>query len=89
MVVTLLISSYMLFDPTRWLYDLMGLTPTSPAFKVFLVALALGGFACAYGAERIFFPSLARFIGRAYGKLRRKKRKKRKEYKAIQDSMRF
>ena len=89
MVVSVLISSYMLFDPARWLYDLMQLTPMSPTFKIFIVFLALSGFLCANGAERVLFPHLARFIGRLNDGLRPKHRKKRKEYKVIEDSMRF
>lgn len=89
MVVSLLIASYMLFDPADWLYDLMELTYTSSQFKLFLLVLAVGGFLCSYVAERFLFPQLARLIGKAARKLRPGQPKKRKEYKIIQESMRF
>lgn len=99
MVVALLISSYMLLDPAAWLYDLMGLTPLADEFKAFLLALAAGGFCCAYAAERYVFPRLAKGVGRV--KLAAKRvlasgkdgetevGKRRKAYKVIEEGMRF
>ena len=86
MVVALLISTYMLFDPAHWLVDLMRLTYMSDKFEIFLVVLGLGGFACSYGAERYFFPQLARTIGRVK-EWARPGRKKRKQYKSILENM--
>lgn len=79
----------MLLDPAEWIYDLMELTDMSNNFKVFLIVLGAGGFACSYAAERYLFPQLARFIGRAKQRLRPKHPKKRKEYKLILESMRI
>lgn len=89
MVVALLISSYMLLDPAEWLYNLMGLTFISTKFKVFLIVLALGGFICSYAAEKYFFPPLAKLIGKTKQVMRPNKKKKRKDYKLILESMRF
>ena len=83
MVITLMISTWMLFGPVQWLYDLMELTPMSMAFKIFLLILAVGGFAISYGCEKHVFPRLASWIGRLKGK----EGKKRKEYKVIREGM--
>lgn len=79
----------MLLDPAEWLYNLMGLTPISTNFKIFLIVLALGGFLCSYTAEKYLFPPLAKLIARLKKTLRPNNPKKRKEYKLIQESMRF
>lgn len=88
MVVALAISSYMLFDPADWLFDLMELTWMSFSFRGFIVALAVGGFSISYAAERILFPRLAKFIGVARTRLRPEHQKKRKEYKVVLEGMR-
>ncbi|KAF1985978.1 hypothetical protein K402DRAFT_454662 [Aulographum hederae CBS 113979] len=85
MTCTLLLSSYILFDPAIWLYNLMELTDMSSEFKIFILVLAVGGFAVAYLCERAVFPKLAGFIGNATGG---KKRKKRKTYKIVAEGMR-
>lgn len=89
MVVALLISSYMLFDPANWLYELMGLTFLSDQFKAFMLALAVGGFCCSYAAEKYIFPQLARLVGKTKQSLSRGEGKRRKQYKVIMESMRF
>lgn len=89
MVVALLASSYMLFDPAQWLYKLMQLTDMSLNFKIFILVLAIGGFLCSYLAERFAFPRLARLVGRMKARLRPNKQKKRKQYKVIQEAMRI
>ena len=89
MVVTLLISTYMLFDPAHWLVHLMQLTFLSDRFEIFLVVLAIGGFACAYGAERYVFPHLAKIIGQARRSMRPERQKKRKKYKIALESMKL
>jgi cation-transporting P-type ATPase 13A2 len=82
-VVTLLISLYMLLDPAKWLSNFMELTEMSLDFKFTLLALAATGFAVAYVAERHFFPLMAKYIGRLKGMLRPSHQKKRKMYKKI------
>lgn len=88
MGVTLAVSTYILFDPAPWLFDLMDLTPMSPAFKIFILGLGLGGFVCMYLAERLLFPHLSKWIGKVKTEWRGKT-KKRKEYKVILDDMRI
>ncbi|WEW56295.1 hypothetical protein PRK78_001738 [Emydomyces testavorans] len=82
-IVSLLVSSYMLFQPADWLFRLMQLTYMSIAFKNWLVALALGGFGVAYVSERHLFPELSRLIGRIYRICRPGKRKQRRRYKVL------
>lgn len=89
MVVAVGISTYLLFDPAPWVYDLMELTWMSASFRIFIVALAVGSFACSYLAERLVFPRLAKWIGTASAKLRPQSQKKRKEYKIVLESMRI
>jgi cation-transporting ATPase 13A3/4/5 len=88
MLIALAISAYMLFDPAPWLEDLMELTYLSQSFKLFILTLALGGFAVSYVAERQVLPSLARVIGKTIQKFSRTP-KKRKEYKVILEDMRI
>jgi cation-transporting P-type ATPase 13A2 len=82
MIVTLLVSSYMLLDPAKWLTDVMELTPMSGSFKTFIIGLAVAGFAASWVGERFVFPRLAKQIARmskgVWGL-----DKKRKEYKLI------
>jgi cation-transporting P-type ATPase 13A2 len=87
MGVALAISSYMLFDPAPWLYDLMELTFISPIFKIFILVLGIGGFCCMYLSERQIFPLLAKGIGRMKQRIS-KTPKKRKEYKVILEKSR-
>lgn len=89
MVVAVGISAYMMFDPAPWLYDLMELTWMSMSFRMFVLVLAVGGFACSYAAERLLFPHLAKWIGKANAWLRPAHKKKRKEYKLILEDMRI
>jgi cation-transporting ATPase 13A3/4/5 len=88
MVVTLLVASYMLFDPAQWLSKLMDLTYMDMGFKVFILVLAGGGFVVSYTAEKYLLPRLAWGIGHFKVWLRPQWRKKRKEYKVVLESMR-
>ena len=88
-VIALLFSSYMLFDPAEALTSFMQLTGMSAEFESFILALALGGFACAWIAERRVFPWLARVVGRKHiirwpGHI-----KQRKRYKILLEKMRI
>ncbi|EAS30876.2 P-type ATPase [Coccidioides immitis RS] len=82
-IVALLVSSYMLFQPADWLFRLMQLTYLSTPFKGWLVALAVGGFAVAYVSERHLFPELSRLLGHVYRVCRPGKRKQRRRYKVL------
>ncbi len=86
-VVALLFTSYMLFDPAEWLFRFVQLTKMSMRFKIFLLILALGGFACAWLAERRFFLWLAGAIGKTHDFFRPEHRKKRKQYKLLLEKM--
>jgi len=88
-VATSLFSAYMLFDPGAWLVNIMQLTTMTVNFKIFLLVLALGGLACAWIAERRVFLWVARLIGKVHDALWPRRRKKRKEYKLILESMRM
>ncbi|MCJ1461071.1 hypothetical protein MMC28_011453, partial [Mycoblastus sanguinarius] len=87
-VATFLFSAYMLFDPGAWLANLMQLTTMSVDFKVVILALALGGLACAWIAERRVFSWITRLIGKAHDVLWPHRRKKRREYKLVLAEMR-
>lgn len=87
LVVTLIFSSYMLFDPALWLYNLMQLTGMSLGFKGWLFALAVGTFGIAYISERHLFPELARVVGQGIRKLRGNRLKKRKQYKVLLEEL--
>lgn len=88
MLVALAISSYMLFDPAPWLAKLMELTWMSIKFRVFVLVLGVGYFACSYLAERQLFPRMAKWIGRFNQRVRGRE-KKRKEYKVVLEDMRI
>ncbi|KAH0538608.1 hypothetical protein FGG08_004809 [Glutinoglossum americanum] len=87
-IVTLLFSTYMLFDPTTLLRKSMQLTAMPMDFKVFLFILALIGFGLSWTAEKYVLPRLARMIGKASERLRPKHHKKRKLYKILEEEMR-
>ncbi|KAI1940234.1 hypothetical protein LOZ39_003598 [Ophidiomyces ophidiicola] len=82
-IVTILISSYMLFQPADWLFSLMQLTYMSTLFKTWLVLLSLGGFAVGYISEEHLFLSLSRVIGIAYRTCCPNEQKKRRRYKTL------
>ena len=82
-VATSLFVAYMLLDPGAWLAKIMQLTNLSAGFEFFLLMLAMGGFACAWLAERRVFVWAAQLIGQIYGALLPHRRKKKKEYKLI------
>lgn len=86
-VVALLFCSYMLLDPAGWLVSSMQLTFMTVQFRLFILILAIGGFACAWLAERRVFSFLAHLIGQAHDLLWPHRRKKRKRYKTLLDSM--
>ncbi|KAI9837580.1 MAG: hypothetical protein M1819_007231 [Sarea resinae] len=88
-VVALLLTSYMVFDPAKWLFNFMQLTGMSIGFKFFIVVLGIGGLACSWISEKWIFPRLAKAFGRAKELLRPDRRKRRKRYKLLLEDMRF
>jgi cation-transporting ATPase 13A2 len=89
MSTALFLSTYLLLDPAAWLFKAMELTYMSWDFKLTILIAALAGFSVMYVSEMWFFPRLARWIGETKVKLRPKSRKKRKEYKIIQESLKY
>lgn len=87
-VVTLLFSCYMLFDPAVWLASFMQLTDMALDFRIFILVLGCGYFCLAWAAEKYFLPRLAKLFGIAKERLG-KMPKRRKVYKVIQEKMRF
>ncbi|KAI9677560.1 MAG: hypothetical protein M1817_006514 [Caeruleum heppii] len=88
-VVTFLFATYLLLDPALWLQRFMQLTYLSRAFKLYLLMLALGWFACSWLAEKYVLPRLAKVVGRAKQRLRPKHQHQRKQYKLLQEEMRL
>ncbi|BDD61946.1 hypothetical protein MAP00_006957 [Monascus purpureus] len=86
-IMDLAFISYMLFEPSRWLADVMQLTFLSGHFKFWLFVLAIGGFLFSWVAERKLFPSLSRLLGRSYTLFRPNYRKQRRQYKVLLDDM--
>lgn len=87
LAIALSVSLYMLFDPAEWLQSFMDLTDMDLDYRVFLLALALGGFVLAYLAEQYLFQKLAKQIGRLNKKFRPGHVKKRKQYKEIKEDI--
>jgi len=67
----------------------MQLTYLAFDFKIFILALALAGFLCAWIAERRVFVWLARAIGQTHDWIWPQRRKKRKEFKVLIAKMRI
>ncbi|KAK3068570.1 hypothetical protein LTR53_013753 [Teratosphaeriaceae sp. CCFEE 6253] len=72
LLVDLAITSYMLFDPAPWLYNLMQLTSMSQGFRIFVLAFGVGAFGVSYVAERQLFPLMAKWVGRFNERVRGK-----------------
>ena len=87
LALALAISLYMLLDPAQWLSSFMDLTEMSLDYEMFLLALALAGFAVAYLAEQYVFTIMAKYIGRLKKVLRPSHPKKRKQYKVIREEI--
>ncbi|CAG8982112.1 hypothetical protein HYALB_00003204 [Hymenoscyphus albidus] len=79
-VVALLFSSYMLFDPSSEVAKFMQLTHMTWDFKVFLLSLGMGYIVLAWTGENYVLPRLAKYLGALKTKVSGKL-KKRKEYK--------
>lgn len=88
-VVTFLFSTYLLFDPGTWPADLMEITEMALDFKIFILLLAIAGFASGWIAERYVFLWIARLLGRTQDVLWPQHRKIRKEYKTLLEDMKI
>ena len=78
----------MLLDPAKVLADFMQLTYLSIGFKIFLMVLAVAGFACALVMERRISLWIARILGKVRDSLWPHRRKQRKQHKIISERMR-
>lgn len=86
-VVGLLFSSYMLFDPALWLSNFMQLTEMALDFRIFILVLGIGYFAIAWVSEKYLLPKLAKVIGITKQQISNVP-KSRKAYKLIQEKLR-
>lgn len=86
-VVDLIVSSYMLFDPPEWIAKTMQLTFVSRGFAFWLFALAISTFLLSLVTERKLFPTLSRTIGHLKTQLRPGTQKQRRQYKVLLDEM--
>ncbi|RMZ86151.1 hypothetical protein DV737_g202, partial [Chaetothyriales sp. CBS 132003] len=85
LVIALAISLYLLLDPAQAVKRFMDLTDMSLGYELFLLAIALVGFATASVAEAQVFPLLAKQLGRLMRRLQQPGwRKQRKRYKTQQ-----
>jgi cation-transporting P-type ATPase 13A2 len=86
-VVALLFSSYMLFDPSESVAKFMQLTKMSWDFKSFILILGIGYIASAWASENYLLPRLAKYLGSLKTAIMRKP-KQRKAYKIVLEKMR-
>ncbi|KAK6584524.1 hypothetical protein PZA11_002748 [Diplocarpon coronariae] len=86
-VVALLFSSYLLFDPSEGLVKFMQLTKMDWDFKSFILILGIGYIALAWTSENYLFPRLVKYLGVMKTSVTGKP-KKRKEYKTVLENMR-
>ncbi|KAF4634651.1 hypothetical protein G7Y89_g3450 [Cudoniella acicularis] len=86
-VVALLFSAYILFDPSQGVANFMQLTKMTWDFKTFLLSLGVGYIALAWTSENYLLPRLAKYLGHLKTYISRKP-KKRKQYKVILEEMR-
>ena len=86
-VVALLFSSYMLFDPSESLARFMQLTKLTWDFRCFILMLGIGYIGLAWTAENYILTRLAKYLGILKTSITRKP-KQRKKYKVILELMR-
>jgi len=86
-VVTLLFSTYLLFDPSAGVSKFMQLTPMTWDFKFFILLLGIGYIVLAWTSEHYILPRLAKYLGILKTVLTRSP-KQRKTYKLVLDQMR-
>ncbi|TGO73257.1 hypothetical protein BELL_0377g00120 [Botrytis elliptica] len=87
-VVALLFSLYMLFDPSQWLANFMQLTEMSWDFEVFILFLGIGYISLAWTSENYLLPRLGKYLGILKTSISRKP-KQRKTYKLVLEEMRL
>lgn len=85
-VVTFLVSMYMLLSPAHWVRHTMQLTKMSWDYKLFLFMLGFAYLMSAWIFERHLSQHLAKQLGKWKEKITGKS-KQRKAYKVIEDQM--
>ncbi|KAJ5033498.1 uncharacterized protein L3040_008613 [Drepanopeziza brunnea f. sp. 'multigermtubi'] len=86
-VVALLFSSYLVFDPSEAVAEFMQLTKMDWDFKTFILILGIGYILLAWTTENYVFPRLAKYLG-ALKTFVSGKPKARKKYKTVLEQMR-
>lgn len=84
----LIVSCYMLFQPSELVTQIMQLTFLSNEFALWLLVLAIGAFFFSWLAESMLFPKLARALKRMYTTLRPRHQKQRRKYKVLLEEIR-
>ena len=79
----------MLLDPGIWLMNFMELTLIPPGFKLFMLAVALGGFLLGWVAEKYVFLWAAQLFGKIHDRIWPQRRKVRKQHKMLLAEMRI
>lgn len=69
--------------------NFMDLTLIPSGFKLFTLALAVGGFLMGWVAEKYIFLWTARIFGRIHDRIWPQRRKVRKQYKRLLEDMRI
>ncbi|KAF3908733.1 hypothetical protein AA313_de0203996 [Arthrobotrys entomopaga] len=87
--VALSIVTYLLLDPARSIMDFIELTEMSFSFKLVIILISIAGFGLSWFGEKKIFVGLARWIGKTKARLRPSLKKKRKEYKFLEEEMRI
>ncbi|EWC45057.1 hypothetical protein DRE_06196 [Drechslerella stenobrocha 248] len=87
-VISMAIVTYLLVAPAKSIMDFMQLTEMSASFKGVIVLLSAVGFTVSWFGEKKVFLELARWIEKTAIVVRPSLRKKRKEYKVLEDEMR-
>ncbi|KAF8477462.1 P-type ATPase-like protein [Kalaharituber pfeilii] len=84
---TLLLSTYLLIGPVKWLYEMMQLTELRTSFRFVILATAMAGAGISYVAEKKVLPEVANAIGAMRSWIRGKP-KARKKYKLLEKETR-
>jgi len=86
-VVALLVSVYMLLDPSEGLMRFMQLTSMSWDFKTFIMLLGCGYIALAWVSEKYLLPAIAKYLGVLHTWVTGNPKQKKK-YKTVLEKMR-
>lgn len=88
-LLALVFNTYLLVHPAQWTSKVLQLTYLSSDFKIWMVLIACIHFALGYSGEQFVFLRLAKALGKLRKKFRNGKRKQRKQFKVIEEEMRY